>query len=387
MSSGPETVDDIDYELPESAIAQTPVEPRDAARLLVDHGDSVEHARFADLPRFLGPGDVVVVNDTRVLPARIVFERPTGGHGEILLLEELRAGWWEALARPSAKLAAGTRVRISAPTAGGSDDQSDSKAGSPDDQSHSKAGSPDDQSDSKAGGLELEFGADLGEGRRLVRLDPGARPLRELLDELGLMPLPPYITAPLADPERYQTVFAGRAGRPLSAAGRAGRPLSAAAPTAGLHFTDAVIAGLARRGVSVASLELAVGLDTFRPMTSERIDDHVMHSERYLVHQACIAAIRQAERVVAVGTTVVRALESWAATGAAEGRSDLFIRRPYRWQAVDVLVTNFHLPRSTLLCLVDAFVGERWRELYSLALAERYRFGSFGDAMLLTRRR
>jgi len=374
-TSGPQTVDDIDYELPAGAIAQTPVEPRDAARLLVDHGDCFEHARFGDLPRFLEPGDLVVVNDTRVLPARVGFERPTGGKGEILLIEERCDGWWEALARPSAKLTAGTEVCV--------------------------------------GGLVVVFGDDLGEGRRLVRLDPGDRALLDLLDEVGRPPLPPYIHQALADPERYQTVFAQRpssaaqqarrppsaaqqarrpswaaqqARRPSWAAQSARRPLSAAAPTAGLHFTDEVLAGLARRGVAVVSVELAVGLDTFRPMTGERIDDHVMHSERYRVPEPCIAAVKEAERVVAVGTTAVRALETWAATGRSEGRSELFIRRPYRWQVVDAMVTNFHLPRSTLLCLVDAFVGERWRELYELALAERYRFLSFGDAMLLTRR-
>ena len=331
----PETVADLDYELPEAAIAQTPIEPRDAARLLVDHGDRVEHARFGDLPGLLTEGDLVVVNDTRVLPARVGFERPSGASGEILLLEERSDGAWEALARPSAKLPAGTAVCV--------------------------------------GGLGIEFGADLGEGRRLVRLDPGTRPLREVLEEVGQAPLPPYIHSQIADPERYQTVFAQR-------------PLSAAAPTAGLHFTEGVLAGLAERGIAVAAVELAVGLDTFRPMTAERIEDHVMHSERYRVPEACIAAISEADRVVAVGTTVVRALESWAAGGATEGRSELFIRRPYAWRVVDALVTNFHLPRSTLLCLVDAFVGDRWRELYEIALAERYRFLSFGDAMLLTRR-
>lgn len=336
MSERPETPDDIDYELPHERIAQRPVEPRDAARLLVDRGPSetVKHHRVADLPALLLPGDLVIVNDTRVLPARLPVRRSTGGAAEVLLLEERDDETWEALARPSRKLAPGDVVT--------------------------------------AGPLRIEMGADLGQGRRVVRLDPGAFDLHTLLSEVGLPPLPPYIEEGIGDPERYQTVFADR-------------PVSAAAPTAGLHFTSNVLAGLADRGIRVASVELAVGLDTFRPVHAERLDDHVMHSEWYRVPEATIEAIEEARRVVAIGTTSVRALESWAATGAASGRSDLFIRRPYRWQVVDVLLTNFHLPRSTLLCLVDAFVGPRWRELYERALIDGYRFLSFGDAMLLSR--
>ena len=218
--------------------------------------------------------------------------------------------------------------------------------------------------------MSVEIGEDLGEGRRLVRLDTGGRPLLEVLHDVGRPPLPPYIEEQIADPERYQTVFADR-------------PVSAAAPTAGLHLTEAVLERLRARGIEMATVELAVGLDTFRPVQADRLDDHVMHSEWYSVPAETIAKIEAAERVVAVGTTSVRALETWRTTGETTGRSRIFIRRPYEWLVVDVLMTNFHLPRSTLLCLVDAFVGPRWRDLYAEALAEDYRFLSFGDCMLL----
>ncbi len=332
MTQRPETPADIQYLLPAEAIAQTPIEPRDSARLLVDRGDAVEHRTVADLPGLLRKGDLLVVNNTRVLPARIPVTRPTGGAAEILLLEERADLWWEALARPSRKLAPGTTLTTA--------------------------------------GLSIEMGEDLGDGRRMVQLDPGERPLMELLAEVGLPPLPPYIETQIADPDRYQTVFADR-------------PLSAAAPTAGLHLTDDVFDRFEERGIAVTTVELAVGLDTFRPVMVDRLDDHVIHTEWYHVPEAAVAAIEAADRVVAVGTTVVRALETWAASGSREGRSDLFIRRPYDWQLVEVLMTNFHLPGSTLLCLVDAFVGPRWRDLYSTALEEGYRFLSFGDCMLL----
>lgn len=334
MEGRPETLDDIDYDLPPTSIAQTPLAQRDQARLLVDRGDSIEHRRVADLPDILEPGDLLVVNDTRVLPARLPLVRPTGGAAEVLLLEANDDGWWEALVRPSKKVAVGTVL--------------------------------------SADGISIEVGDDLGEGRRMVRPDTDGRPLLEVLSEVGLPPLPPYIEQQIDDPERYQTVFADR-------------PVSAAAPTAGLHLTDAVIAGLRERQIELATVELAVGLDTFRPVQVDRLDDHVMHSEWYSVPGDTIEKIGAANRVVAVGTTTVRALETWGTTGEAEGRSRIFIRRPYEWAVVDVLMTNFHLPRSTLLCLVDAFVGPRWRDLYATALAENYRFLSFGDAMLLSR--
>ena len=189
----------------------------------------------------------------------------------------------------------------------------------------------------------------------------------------GTVPLPPYIHTPLADPERYQTVYAERPG-------------SAAAPTAGLHLTDDVLARCRAKGIEVATVDLEVGLGTFAPIRADEVEDHVVHTERYAVPDATVAAVEGAERVVAVGTTVVRTLETWAATGCTAGTTDLYLRRGHRFAKVDVLLTNFHVPRSSLLVLVDAFIGDRWRELYATALERGYRFLSFGDAMLLERR-
>jgi S-adenosylmethionine:tRNA ribosyltransferase-isomerase len=329
-------VADFDYELPGERIAQVPVEPRDSARLLVDRGKgaAAEHRTVADLPELLGPGDVLVVNTTRVLPARLHLRKATGGAVEVFLLERHADGHWDALVRPSRKVAPGTRL---------------------------EAG-PD---------LVVEVGEHGAEGLRRVVLHSDADEL-DALARHGAVPLPPYITAPLADPERYQTVFADR-------------PESVAAPTAGLHLTPPVLDRCRAAGATVATVELAVGLGTFRPMTADRVEDHHMHEERYRVPDATLDACRSAQRVVAVGTTAVRALESAARRGEPEGRTDLFIRRPFDWQVVDVLLTNFHLPRSSLLVLVDAFVGPRWRTLYTEALATDYRFLSFGDAMLLPR--
>ena len=334
----PVTPDDLDYALPPGAIAQSPLEPRDAARLLVDHGDRVSHQRVSDLPGLLGPGDVVVVNDTRVLPARLRMRRATGGAVEVLLLHERDDGDWEALVRPSRRLRPGEVV----------------------------------EPDGSAGPASVEIRDDLGEGRRVVRIHTRGLPLLQVLDELGDVPLPPYITAGIDDPERYQTVYARS-------------PSSAAAPTAGLHFTEELLDRVRDSGAEVAAVELAVGLDTFRPITAARLDDHDMHTERYRVPDEALQALRRADRVVAVGTTVVRCLEAWAATGEASGRTSLFIRRPFQWRVVDALMTNYHLPRSTLLCLLDAFIGPRWRMLYGAALEHGYRFLSFGDAMFVPR--
>jgi S-adenosylmethionine:tRNA ribosyltransferase-isomerase len=339
---------EFDYELPEDRIAQTPVEPRDSSRLLVDLGETVAHRRTGDLPDLVGPGDVVVVNDTRVLPARLRFARPSGGASEVLLLEDRAEdcgeGWWEALVRPSRKLRPGTIIDLGAP-----------------------AGARPDRPP-----LTIEIGDELGDGRRLVRL-AAVGSLLAALDAHGEAPLPPYLATRLDDPERYQTVYARR-------------PASAAAPTAGLHLTPGVLDACRAAGAQVVSVELVVGLDTFRPVTVDDLDDHRMHTERYHVPAETMAACAAARRVVAIGTTTVRALESAAARDALEGRTDLFIRRGFPWRVVDVLLTNFHLPRSTLLVMIDAFVGPRWRELYDIALHDHYRFLSFGDAMLLQRR-
>jgi S-adenosylmethionine:tRNA ribosyltransferase-isomerase len=346
-------VADFVYELPEASIAQTPIEPRDRARLLVDRGPggAPEHRTVADLPAFVRAGDVVVVNSTRVLPARLRLIKPTGGAVEVLLLERLPSGEWEALVRPGRRVAAGTEL-----------------AAGPDLRVRFGGPGPSGRGSGKEG---------PGNGTRLVQLwTEGGVDELALLDRYGAVPLPPYITAPLADPERYQTVFADRPG-------------SVAAPTAGLHLTPAVLDGCRGAGARIEMVDLVVGMGTFRPISARKVEDHHMHAERYRVSPGAMAACEEARsgggRVVAVGTTTARALESAALSGQLEGRTELFIHRPWRWRVADVLLTNFHLPRSSLLVLVDAFVGARWRALYDAALAAGYRFLSFGDAMLLDR--
>ena len=337
----------FDYDLPEARIAQHPLDQRDAARLLVDLGPEAApaHRIVRDLPDLLEPGDLLVLNTTRVLPARLRLTKMSGGAAEVLLLERRsgddRSSVWEALVRPSRKIPPRTRLRTP-------------------DGDHSFA---------------VVVNDDLGEGRRLVELRTTGDELADL-ERHGVMPLPPYITERLEEPERYQTVFSER-------------PASAAAPTAGLHLTPEVLARCAERGIGRADVELVVGLGTFRPITTERVEDHVMHAEQYRVPQetldACARTRAAGGRVVAVGTTAVRALESAAATGELAGRTELFISGDHGFELVDRLLTNFHLPRSSLLVMIDAFVGPRWRDLYADALAGDYRFLSFGDAMLLTR--
>lgn len=338
---------DFDYDLPEDRIAQTPVEPRDAARLLVDRGDRpAEHRRVSDLAEILRPGDLLVVNETRVLPARLLLRRATGGRAEVLLLDPLDGMRrnWEALVRPARRLAT-------------------------------------DEILSSDGGVPVvRIGARMpsGDTFRVELLGPVDS--LDLLAEHGVVPLPPYISERLDDPERYQTVYAREPG-------------SAAAPTAGLHLTLDLIARLAERGIEMATVDLVVGLDTFRPVTEDDPSKHRMHTERYRVApetlERCEAVRSSGGRIVAVGTTTVRALESAAldrlGDGRLEGRTDIFIRAGHEWKVVDVLMTNFHLPRTTLLLMIDAFVGPRWRRLYAEALDDGYRFLSFGDAMLLDR--
>ncbi len=327
-------VADFDYDLPAGAIAQVPVEPRDAARLLVDRGpnESPADKTVADLAELVGPGDLLVVNDSRVLPARLRLQKSSGGSVEVLLVERRLEGGWEALVRPSRRVPPGSVL--------------------------------------SGAGLRVTVGEDLGEGRRIVHLDAGRAGEAAAIAVNGTVPLPPYIREELADPERYQTVFARR-------------PVSAAAPTAGLHLTPEVLDRCRAAGARVEPIELAVGVATFRPITASKVEHHEMHGERYLVPSQTMLACREAQRVIAVGTTVVRALESAAATGQLEGRTELFIRSGHHFAVVDLLLTNFHVPRSSLLVLVDAFVGSRWRELYAIALDRGYRFLSFGDAMLL----
>ena len=326
---------DYEYELPERAISQVPAEPRDSARLLVAVGDGIGHHRVRDLPALLHPGDLVVVNDTRVLPARLHLRKASGGAAEVLLLEPEEEGGrcWRALVRPARRLQPGTVLSAA-------------------------DGKP----------LVEVGGSDDGGATRRVTLLGEPWPYGEI-------PLPPYLHRALADPERYQTVYAAR-------------PASVAAPTAGLHLTGEVLAALRERGIEIAAVELVVGLDTFRPVTVEAADEHEMHSEAYRVPlatwESCTRARAEGRRVVAIGTTTVRALESAAHAGLT-GRTDLFIRGDYDFRVVDVLLTNFHLPRSTLLLMVEAFAGPGWREAYRIALAQDYRFLSFGDAMLVAR--
>ena len=329
---------EFDYVLPDDRIAQTPIEPRDVARLLVDRGsDPPEHRHVRDLPDVLRSGDVLVLNETRVIPARLRLRRATGGATEVLLLEPWDADrrTWEALVRPGGKLAVGELL--------------------------------------ETGGVPLvRMGERTPAGDTFwVELIGDDDPV-VLLDRYGEMPLPPYISERLGDPERYQTVFSREPG-------------SAAAPTAGLHFTPALFERLADAGIGIATVELVVGLDTFQPISTHDPLEHPMHTERFRVPPETADACRRADRVVAVGTTAVRALESSARTGKSSGRTDLFIHRGFDWQVVDLMMTNFHLPRTTLLMMIDAFVGSRWRDLYGVALADDYRFLSFGDAMLLDR--
>ncbi len=308
--------DELDYDLPPELVAQRPRARRDESRLLVyDRATgAVRHRRFLDLPEEAG-GALVVVNDTRVVPARLRLRRPGGGQAEVLLVEPLGDGLWEGLARPTKRLRPGMRL----------------------------------------GPVELV--EHVGEGRWLLRLEG---------EPAGEPPLPPYITEPLADAERYQTVYAREAG-------------SAAAPTAGLHFTPELLARL-----DVERVTLHVGLGTFRPVAAATLDAHELHSERYEVAAVAWERIASVERVVAVGTTTTRVLETLARGGSLAGRTNLFITPGFEFRRVDALLTNFHLPRSTLLALVMAFAGiEETRRLYAEAIRERYRFYSFGDAMLV----
>ncbi|MCX7621142.1 MAG: tRNA preQ1(34) S-adenosylmethionine ribosyltransferase-isomerase QueA [Acidimicrobiales bacterium] len=363
--------DDFDYPLPPERIAQHPRAERDLARLLVDEGPGrpPSHRLVRDLPELLEPGDLLVVNDTRVLPARLALRRATGGAVEVLLLERHADGSWEALVRPSRRVRPGEQLVLIDGPADEAEDQT------------KRAARP------RRSRPAIEVGEELGDGRRRLRFVGLAGPVDSagesahantvdaelaLIEQVGIMPLPPYIHVPLADAERYQTVYARR-------------PASAAAPTAGLHLTEELLERCRDRGIGVMAVELVVGLGTFRPIVADKVEDHRMHAEHYRVPAETMEACRSARQVVAVGTTTLRALESAAASGQLEGCTELYIRGDYPFAVVDRLLTNFHQPRSSLLVLVDAFIGPRWRELYDAALARDYRFLSFGDAMLLTR--
>lgn len=329
------SIDEFEYELPDDRIAQTPVEPRDAARLLDATESPVQHRQVRDLADLVRPGDLIVVNNTRVLPARLTLSKETGGAAEVFLLEPHGDTAWTALVRPSRRIRPGSTLL---------------------DATESPAVVVDD---------------DLGEGRRLVR-PATSETILELAHRLGTVPLPPYINTALDDAERYQTVYANN-------------ERSVAAPTAGLHLTPEVLDACRQAGAETRTVELAVGLGTFRPILVDDLSEHQMHGEQFLVDDEVVAACHAAERVIAIGTTTVRALESAASLGTRDGTTELFISPGYPWKLVDVLFTNFHQPRSSLLVMLAAFAGPRWRQLYAEALAMDYRFLSFGDAMIVAR--
>jgi S-adenosylmethionine:tRNA ribosyltransferase-isomerase len=355
--------EEFEYDLPPELIAQRPIEPRDASRLMVvdRRRGEIAHRRFGDLLEYARPGDVLVANDSRVIPARLMGHKSTGGRVEVLLLERLDERRWEALVGGK-RVRPGSELRL-------------------------------EKGDARVTARVVE---ELTEARRIVEFD---RPIMPLLDELGQVPLPPYIHEPLHDPERYQTVFSRVEG-------------SAAASTAGLHFTPEMLLALRERSVILTFVTLHIGLDTFGPVTAEYVAEHAIHSEWASLTPEVARQINQAVlaggRVVAVGTTAVRTLETaglrsagvsgplkeasrieadlcpWRPVAAFEGPTDLFIYPGFRFRVVDILLTNFHLPRSSLLMLVSAFAGrELIRRAYELAIAERYRFFSFGDAMLI----
>ncbi len=329
---------DFDYLLPEEAIAQTAIEPRDSSRLLV--ADGFVDRTFNDLPSILAPGDLVVVNRTKVRAARLVGERlPGRGVTEVLLTQRVDPERWRALVRPAAKLTAGSVV--------------------------------------ECGDLTVTLLTDPDEGVATVNLACSGD-VEAAIERSGRVPLPPYFKGSIADPDRYQTIFADRLG-------------SSAAPTAALHFTDNVLDGLAQRGIPVAAVDLEVGLDTFRPMHDGNVEDHRIHTERIHVPESTVSAVDDVRsnggRVIAIGTTVVRTLESAATRDGRvrpfDGPTSLFIMPGYEPRVVDGLVTNFHAPRTTLLVLLAALMGDRWKEAYAHALANGYRFLSFGDAMYI----
>ena len=337
---------DFDFHLPEELIAQTPLEKRDASRLLVVDRSSGEFSdqHFESIIDQLQPGDALVMNNTRVLPARLYGEKPgTGGHVELLLLKNTEGDQWEVLAKPAKRLKVGAQVSFG------------------------------------DGRLTATIVEELEHGGRIVRFDYQGIFL-EVLESLGEMPLPPYIHEKLADRERYQTVYAKENG-------------SAAAPTAGLHFTKELLAQIEAKGVKLVYLTLHVGLGTFRPVSVDNLDDHEMHSEFYTLSEEAAATLREVKvnghRVIAVGTTSIRTLETignkfQGDIQADSGWTNIFIKPGYQWQIVNAFSTNFHLPKSTLVMLVSAFAGrDLTLKAYEHAIAERYRFFSFGDAMFI----
>lgn len=338
------TTHDFWYDLPEELIAQTPLTRRDASRLLVLNKSTgkIDHRHFSDITEYLHPGDCLVMNDSRVLPARLLGNRPTGGTVELLLLRQIEGDRWECLAKPGRKMQVGQEVIF-----GG-------------------------------GKLTASVLDVTDDGNRIVEFHYSGI-FMEVLEQLGRMPLPPYIKEELADQERYQTVYSRETG-------------SAAAPTAGLHFTNELLDKIRAMGVNTAFVTLHVGLGTFRPVKTEQITEHHMHSELCMISEETAALLnatkKQGGRIICVGTTSCRTLESLIGedgTFSAKSKwTDIFIYPGYEFKAMDALITNFHLPESTLIMLVSAFAGrETILNAYSVAVQERYRFFSFGDAMII----
>ena len=340
-------ISDFDYFLPEEQIAQVPADPRDSSRLMVlsPQKQTIEHRHFYELDEYLTDGDVLIFNDTRVIPARLIGVRqPTGGKAEVFLLRQLERDQWEVLVKP------GKKMRVGSVTTFGHE-------------------------------LSCEVLAHTNFGGRIVKFSYEGI-FEEILDRLGTMPLPPYIHETLQDPERYQTIYSREKG-------------SAAAPTAGLHFTESLMDRLRKKGVHLGFVTLHVGLGTFRPVQVDEIEDHVMHSELYSIPTETADLIRMAKqegrRVIAVGTTSIRTLESAAVDHgmieAKQGWTNIFIYPGYQFKIVDAGITNFHLPKSTLIMLVSAFAGREFTlKAYRTAVEENYRFFSFGDAMLIQSR-
>ena len=337
---------DFWYDLPKELIAQEPADPRDSARLMVldRKNDTIEHRIFHDLPEYLNAGDVLVVNNSKVLPARLMGVKvPTGAVCEVLLLRQAHGDTWECLARPGRRMQAGTKLSFG------------------------------------DGSLTATVDETLPDGNKYVTFQYDTQTLYEKLDEFGKMPLPPYIKAELEDAERYQTVYSKELG-------------SAAAPTAGLHFTPELLEEIASRGVKICYVTLHVGLGTFRPVKEDEIENHEMHSEFCIIPEETAKTVtetkRNGGRIVCVGTTSCRTVESFAnedgSLPAASGWTDIFIYPGYKFKCLDALVTNFHLPESTLIMLVSALAGrEHILNAYKTAVEEKYRFFSFGDAMFI----
>ena len=337
-------VSDFNYELPEELIAQTPIEKRDSSRLMVLNKEkqTIEHKVFSDIIEYLKEGDCLVINNTKVIPARLYGKKETGANIEFLLLNRIEGDTWEVMVRPGRKLQVGTKVIFG------------------------------------DGILEAEILEMLEGGNRKVQFNYKGI-FNEILDQIGMMPLPPYIKERLEKKERYQTVYAKYEG-------------SAAAPTAGLHFTEELLKKIEEKGVNIAKVTLHVGIGTFRPVKVENIEDHKMHSEHFYIKQEDVEKINNAKkagkRIISVGTTSCRVLETVADENGmlkeTEGDTSIFIYPGYKFKCIDALITNFHLPESTLIMLVSTFAGREYiMNAYNEAVKEKYRFFSFGDAMFI----